>query len=607
MKRSFKSELFFSFILIALITLTLSGSFLISAVKWKLEYDYGKESRIKLEDTELLLNGFFEGIEQTILIIKEDGDINKSLKEEDGETLRKAYNELYSITENKRELATFYLYDGEGQCILSTAEADPMNPHPVYWGILKVAAVHPDRIFLRNATYEVNRSNAALCMGQAIIENEECIGYVVAEISKEDMENILSRTVSADDEMVILDEFFEEIYSTKTASELNLSQKLHTRKFYGGRELSTLQRIYQIFQGQKSLSTDEVINDNLALYQRGVERYGLQLVIGRVDIFSDSLRETMLLVVFAVAVAELVISFFIARFLSAWLMSPLESMTEAMGKVREGDLSVAMNSSRQDEFGQLARDFDDMTKALKVYVELRARQQKELSESNIAMMQAQLNPHFLYNTLDSIKWIAKANNIPELATLSSSLAKILRASISADIFVPLSEEIKFVENYIEIQKIRFNGSFSFDAEVPLELEDAIVPKLILQPIVENAIVHGLKDISRGAVPVSDDPAGMTAESGASDTSEAGEGYIFLNVYERDKHLIIYVEDNGCGMDEEMLKTLNERDRDKLKDHIGFYNVDTIIRLHYGLNYGLSAENLKEGGVRVTMELPLRRN
>ncbi len=558
MKRSFKSELFFSFILVALIALILSGSFLISSVRRKLEYDYGKESRTKLEDTEILLNDHFDGIVQTIFRIKEDEDILKSLKEDDEETLRKAYNELYSITERSRGLSTYYLYDGEGQCVLSTAEADPMDSYPVYWGIFKVAAVHPERVILRNATYEVNRRNAALCIGQAIMENEECIGYVVVEISKEDMENILSLIISDEDEMVILDRFFEEIYSTETATELLLSQKLHARKFYGDRD---------------------ALNDGLAFYQRPMERYELQLVIGKADIFSESLKQTMLIVFLAIAAVVLIISFFIARVLSGRLMSPLKSMTEAMEKVREGDLNVTMNSSRSDEFGQLSRDFDDMTRALKVYVELREKQQKELSESNIAMMQAQLNPHFLYNTLDSIKWIAKANNIPELATLSSSLAKILRASISSDIFVKLSEEIRFVENYIEIQKIRFAGSFSFDAEVPLELEDAIVPKLILQPIVENAIVHGLKDIK--------------------------EGYIFLNVYARDNRLIIYVEDNGRGMDEEMLNTLNERDRDKLRDHIGFYNVDTIIRLHYGLNYGLSAENLKEGGFRVTMELPLR--
>ena len=113
----------------------------------------------------------------------------------------------------------------------------------------------------------------------------------------------------------------------------------------------------------------------------------------------------------------------------------------------------------------------------------------------------------------------------------------------------------------------------------MELEDAIIPKLILQPMVENAIVHGLKD--------------------------RDGGHIFLNAYERENRLTVDIEDDGRGMSEGMLTVLNNRDRDKLKGHIGFYNVDTIIRLHYGLNYGLHAENLKDGGVRITMELPLK--
>ena len=175
------------------------------------------------------------------------------------------------------------------------------------------------------------------------------------------------------------------------------------------------------------------------------------------------------------------------------------TQTEKRCKVIVGYINFTKKAFEGNEEIALVDDFDDMTKALKVYVELRSKQQEELSASNIAMMQAQLNPHFLYNTLDSIKWIGKANHIPELATLSSSLAKILRASISADIFVPLADEIKLVDYYVEIQKIRFSGKFSYDAEVPMELEDVIVPKLILQPIVENAIVHGLKEREDGYI------------------------------------------------------------------------------------------------------------
>ncbi|MCR4740494.1 MAG: sensor histidine kinase [Lachnospiraceae bacterium] len=557
MKRSFRSELFISFFAIALITLIVSGVVLINAVHRKLEYDHEKECSLELSETAGTLDAFFCEIETVIYAVLNDGKIINSLDETDSWIIKKAYNQLYKLTETVRERTFFYVYDEEGNCILTTAESDPMETQPVYWGILKTARTHPDKVILKNAVYEVDNDDTAICMARAITEDDSCIGYVVAGIRKENIEEILNITHSRNSEMVILDEFFEEIYSAAAAGETGLAAKIHDRMFYG-------------YQGKEE-------DPGFFLYE--MEGRGLHLVMGKEEVFTESLKRTMLMVILASTGGVLILSFIVAQFLSNRLMIPLKKMTEAMGKVREGDLSIRMNSERPDEFGQLARDFDDMTQALKLYVELRSRQQKELSDSNIAMMQAQLNPHFLYNTLDSIKWIAKANHIPELATLSSALAKILRASISADVFVPLSDELKLVENYVEIQKIRFSDSFSFDIELPMELEECIVPKLILQPIVENAIVHGLKD--------------------------RNDGYIFLNVYEKEGRLIIDVEDNGCGMDEEMLKTLNERDREKLKGHIGFYNVDTIIRLHYGLNYGLHAENLKEGGVRITLELPVR--
>ena len=249
-----------------------------------------------------------------------------------------------------------------------------------------------------------------------------------------------------------------------------------------------------------------------------------------------------------------------------------------MEKVKGGDLNVSVHSSRIDELGQLSEDFDKMTDELKTYMELQVKQQQEINDSNIAMMQAQLNPHFLYNTLDTMKWVAKANNVPDLAKMSADLAQILRLSISDRKFITLAEEMEMVEKYVEIQQIRFGGNFTFDVELPMELEDCVIPKLIIQPIVENALIHGLK--------------------------EQEKGHIFVNAYSESDNLKIEVTDNGCGIEGEILEKLNSRDREKLKGHIGFYNVDTILRLYYGDNFGLKACKPDEGGTKVLITLPL---
>ena len=152
-----------------------------------------------------------------------------------------------------------------------------------------------------------------------------------------------------------------------------------------------------------------------------------------------------------------------------------------------------------------------------------------MNETQIAMMQSQLNPHFLYNTLDTMKWVAKANHIPEIATLAAKLAKILRTSISSAQFITLQEEMTLVESYAKIQKIRFNGKFDFRYEIAPETEEILVPKLIVQPIVENAVIHGLAD--------------------------ADEGHIFVRAYLERKELVIEVSDDGCGISDEVIHRL----------------------------------------------------
>jgi two-component system sensor histidine kinase YesM len=319
---------------------------------------------------------------------------------------------------------------------------------------------------------------------------------------------------------------------------------------------------------------------NNSIYVSKIGDTGLSCVFLRPEAFADDAVKSMYSVMIIMAAVSLLLCALVAAYLAGSLTKPLKNLTGAMEEIQKGKLDTRIRSPRQDELGRLSGSFNTMARELKDYMEKQVRQQKELNDASIAMMQAQLNPHFLYNTLDTMKWVAKANHIPEVATLAAKLAKILRTSISQAQFITLKEELELVACYAEIQKIRLNGKFCFEYQLPEELAGLKIPKLIIQPIVENAVIHGLDDCE--------------------------EGHIWIKAWQEEGQLLIEVTDDGCGINEEVMEHLNSRNREQLSGHIGFCNVDTIIRLHYGEAYGLQVERPAGGGTRVRIAIPVRK-
>ena len=217
--------------------------------------------------------------------------------------------------------------------------------------------------------------------------------------------------------------------------------------------------------------------------------------------------------------------------ISRQLFEPVRALNAAMGAVGERKLDTRLEVRSTDELGQLAGRFNRMVERLRAHLEESVlRRRRELSDAQIRMMQAQLNPHFLYNTLDTVKWMGKINKVPEVATVAADLADILRSSISGGEFVTLGEELTTLDRYVEIQSIRFPGKFALVKDVEALALDVLVPKLMLQPIVENSIIHGF------------------ADSGGS---------IVVAARLADEELIITVRDDGCGMSEESLRRFRE--------------------------------------------------
>lgn len=560
-QRSFRRELLLGFLVVAILPLILTAGFLIQLFQVKLAADYRKQDLEQADSIKEAMEEQFQKLAVTAEQICGDEAVIASLLKKSRSGTNELYNRLYEATGEMRNAAQFDVYTRDGACKCSTGAGETDTGLPEYWGILRVAAAHPGELVIQSNRDYAKETDILLWAARAIQDGEDnTVGYLVAGMRAENFEQILGSLYGGQDGICILDRFWENIYSTGTAEKKDIAKVLRNRILAG----ENVPRSYE---------------DN-SVYISEIGESGLYSVYLRRAAFTEDIIRAMYRVTIFMTLVSLLLCISVSIKLSGNLTKPVSSMKMAMQQVRAGDLDVRLEMDREDEFGRLAENFNTMTVELKDYMERQVRQQRELDEVNIAMMQAQLNPHFLYNTLDTMKWVAKANGIQELAVMATKLAKILRTSISKEQFITLKEELELVESYVEIQKIRLGNRFSYQTCVPKELMNCIVPKLVIQPIVENSLLHGL--------------------------AEQKDGQITVTAVRKGEQLQIEVQDNGCGISPEVMVELNERSRKRTAGHIGFCNVDTIIRLNYGDTYGLQADIPETGGARVTMLLPAQK-
>lgn len=464
---------------------------------------------------------------------------------------REVYNALFSAASPLLQDAGFSLYDAAGRLRYSTdgLGADTLSPD---WGLLAAAGSGRDAVFRDTAGGDTSCLRAA----QAVREEDVVLGYVVLDLSRAHFQRLLNGKYGAGSSVLVLDPFWEEVYSSEQDETLapRLRERLLARQSLtqAGEEYSC------------HVQRDADTGFSLLLRQPA-------LVAGWVLRLLYIMAGLSILLCLGLCVA-------VSMGFTRQLFAPIRALNGAMAAVESGDLDVRVDVPGTDEMSQLAGRFNRMTQRLKENLADSLRKQQELDDARIRMMQAQLNPHFLYNTLDTLKWMGKIHHIPEVSTISADLADILRRSISADEFQTLGQELALLERYVEIQKIRFGGKFDFCAEADPALLELPVPKLMLQPLVENAIIHGFED--------------------------GGGGQISVTALRVGEELEITVLDDGCGMSEESRKRFQEQTA-PTSGHLGLYNVDAILRLHYGPHYGLRLPSMPGRGTCIRINIPIK--
>lgn len=293
---------------------------------------------------------------------------------------------------------------------------------------------------------------------------------------------------------------------------------------------------------------------------------------------TDRLRNLFYLM----AIVLVGVALMMSVFLTDMVTKPLRKLRETMKVVENGNFDVEVEEpDTGDEISDLFRSFRSMILKIRELIDQNTAEQREKRKSELNALQAQINPHFLYNTLDSIIWMAEGGNMKDVVLMTSSLAKLLRKSISnKNEMVTLEEEIEYTRSYLTIQKMRYVDKLEYEIDVEPAVMRMEIVKLIIQPLVENAIYHGIK-------------------------YKEGKGLIRITGGFADDQVILKVSDNGVGMSEEELShVFDERVTDTRKNGVGVLNVHRRIRLYYGGEYGLSFESKEGKGTCVSIHLPL---
>ena len=311
---------------------------------------------------------------------------------------------------------------------------------------------------------------------------------------------------------------------------------------------------------------------------------------------TDSSRRLRTIVIIA-AVAEVLLLLFAfirsrneTRKLTSSIHTAIYSLEETVRRIAEGEFGDRVRGMNVGELKELGEQINQMADRLETLIDQVRQKQDNLSKAELRTLQAQINPHFLYNTLDTIVWQAESGKGDEVVRLTRSLSDFFRISLSSGAdWIPVSQELKHVSAYLSIQKIRYRDILDYEVDQPEGMEEIYMLKLLLQPLVENALYHGIKN-------------------------KRGGGKISVSVTRENRIMTFTVSDTGKGMTPEQLKALEESLKAEIPTaqaeiepgHSGFgmRNVDLRIRLYYKKQTGLLVQSGSEG-TSVSFTIPIR--
>lgn len=400
----------------------------------------------------------------------------------------------------------------------------------------------------------------------------ESIGVVQLEIPAKTIELILDQSIFTKSTTALLINKRNEIIST---SSKHIDTSLET--------YHNIQSAFALDNLDSGLvKTLNINNEKILVGLQNVKNtdWTLLLITPYTDIqsLSNKSRKPMILVFLIIAMITLPLSFLAAS--SA--VKRIKALMVQMRKVVRGDYNVTIIPSSKDEIGELIRNYSYMLTTISSNIDEKYLLGKEMKNLELRALQSQINPHFLYNTLDLINWMSVKNGVPEIGSVVEALSRFYKLSLSeGEDMITIKNELEHVRVYVQIQNMRFEEGIQLEVNVPDVVLDYCIIKIVLQPIIENAILHGILE------------------------KEVETGKILIWSENDDRMITLHVQDDGIGMSDELVSQLltHMPPSDKRLGY-GLKNINDRLKLNYGDEYGLAFESKLGIGTTVSVRIPL---
>lgn len=482
---------------------------------------------------------------------------------------------MKTFTSLHPEITGMMVVNSSGNYVSNEMESisrDPLTKESWYKEAVK--APHDIHLFSkpigRNVRNKVNNYSAddVVSVVKAIIDpkSSKCIGVILIDMNLNIIKQTIDKvTLGKTGFLYITDGKGEIVYAPENPVVYRIKDELLTSNNY-----------YSVIQKIKTKSYRIIYKNSSYTQWKTIGVFSLDEKLKAVT----DIRTLSLIIALVTALIAIVL----AAIFSSSIARPIKKLRKLMKKSEEGDFDVQFDSKYNDDIGQLGNSFNNMIKKIKQLINMVQVQEKNKRRAEIKILEAQIKPHFLYNTLDTIQWMAEEHKANDIMEIVNALTNLIRISLSrGDEIIDLKDEISHVESYLLIQKVRYEEKITYEIHYDERLINFKVLKLILQPLVENSIYHGIKE-------------------------KRGGGKIIINIKEAEGKLLISVIDTGVGIPEDKLKLINDILINKIpkQDGMGYgiYNVNDRIRLTYGDDYGLRYKSVYGEGTTVELWHPL---